>query len=358
MSGDQDKSQKTEEPTQKRLDDAKKKGQVAKSQEVGHWFMMLGIAAVLMMVAGWTTGNLGASLKTFVASPHLIEVDKGRLAQHFGTLLGDVAVAMLPLFGVMFVLAAVGAMIQHPPLFAPQKIKPEFSKISPVTGLKRLFSTSSLMDFGKGIAKLCIVAAIVVTLILPELQKVPQLIGASQLAVLVFVQDSAVLMVSGVMAVMTIIAAADFVFQKWKTKQDLMMSKQEIKDEHKQQEGDPMIKARLRALRQERSRKRMMAAVPTADVVIANPTHYAVALKYDMESMEAPICVAKGIDAIALKIREIAEENNVAVMENPPLARALHASVEIDMEIPVDHYKAVAEVITFVMNMRRKFSRS
>jgi flagellar biosynthetic protein FlhB len=155
-----------------------------------------------------------------------------------------------------------------------------------------------------------------------------------------------------VLLIVTVMAAADYVYQRWSFLQQMRMTKQEVKDEHKQTEGDPMIKSRLRSLRMQRARQRMMAAVPKASVVITNPTHYAVALKYDMDAMGAPILVAKGADLIALRIRELADENEVPIVENPPLARALFATVELDQEVPPEHYKAVAEVISYVMKLK------
>ena len=173
-------------------------------------------------------------------------------------------------------------------------------------------------------------------------------------AILDKILNIAILISAGTIAVMTAIAALDFMFQKYQFTKQMRMSKQEVKDEHKQSEGDPQVKARIRALRQQRARERMMAAVPEADVVITNPTHYAVALKYDMEEMPAPKLIAKGIDTLAFRIREVAEEHDIPIVENPPLARALHASVELDEEIPPEHFVAVAEVIGYVMRMKGK----
>lgn len=356
MADDQDPSQKTEEPTDKRKQDALKKGQVAKSQEVGHWFMMLGVGALLIFMIGHAGGTLYNGLRAFVASPDRIVISPGAMQGLFTVVVEDFAVAVLPIMAVLLVLAVVGTLVQHPLLFTPSKLKPELSKISPIAGAKRLFSLNSVMEFAKGILKLVIVAAVAFTLIWPDLDSLPQLMQITPLGVMEFVRGEALTMVGGVLAVMTVIAGADFVYQKWKTNRDMRMSRQEIKDEQKQSEGDPMIKQRIRAIRMERAKRRMMTKVPTASVVIANPTHFAVALHYDMDNMAAPECVAKGIDAVALKIREIAEANGVPVVENPPLARALHATVELDEPIPVEHYQAVAGVISYVMQLKQRYS--
>lgn len=353
---DQDPSQKTEEPTDKRKSDALKKGQVAKSQEVGHWFMMLGIAGFLLILIGYTGEQLARTLQAFVASPDLIVTSPGAMQDLFAAVVEGVAYAVLPVLLLLALVSAVGTLVQHPFIFTTEKLKPQLSKISPIAGAKRLFSSRSLMEFAKGIGKLVIVAIVAFSLIWPDMDALPQLMTIDPLGMMAFVREEAVIMVGGVMAVMTVIAGIDFIYQKWKNNQDLRMSRKEIKDEHKESEGDPLIKQRIRALRQERARRRMMAAVPGADVVIANPTHFAVALKYDMDSMAAPACVAKGIDAVALRIRELAESSGVPVVENPPLARALHATVELDEPIPVEHYRAVAEVISYVMKLKNRFS--
>lgn len=356
MAEDQDPSQKTEEPTDKRKQDALDKGQVAKSQEVGHWFMMLGVAGMLIFMIGHAGQTLFGGLGAFIASPDQIVVSPGAMQGLLATVAMDMAVAVLPIMGVLMVLAVVATLIQHPLLFTPSKLKPELSKISPIAGFKRLFSLNSVMEFLKGIAKLAIVAAVAFALIWPDLQALPQLMEITPLGVMEFVREEALTMVGGVLAVMTVIAGLDFVYQKWKTNRDMRMSRQDIKDEQKQAEGDPLIKQRIRAIRMERAKRRMMSKVPSASVIIANPTHFAVALHYDMETMAAPECVAKGIDAVALKIREIGEANGVPVIENPPLARALHATVELDEPIPVEHYQAVAGVISYVMQLKNRYS--
>lgn len=353
---DQDPSQKTEEPTDKRKSDALKKGQVAKSQEVGHWFMMLGIAGMLLFLISHAGATLTGSLQAFIASPDQISISTGSLQHLLGRVMESLAIAVLPIMGLLALLAVVGTLIQHPLIFTTEKLKPKLNKISLIAGFKRMFSSRSVLEFVKGIAKLIIVAAVAFSLVWPDLTALPQLMNIEPLGVMEFVRDKSIVMVGGVMAVMTVIAGIDFMYQKWKNNQEMRMSRKEIKDEAKDAEGDPQIKQRLRALRMERSRRRMMTVVPEADVIIANPTHFAVALKYDIDTMAAPVCVAKGVDLIALKIREIGEAHGVPVMENPPLARALHAGVELDEPIPVEHYRAVAEVISYVMQLKNRFS--
>ncbi|MEC9347256.1 MAG: flagellar biosynthesis protein FlhB [Pseudomonadota bacterium] len=356
MADDQDKSQKTEQPTEQRLRQAREKGQVAKSTEVGHWFMMVGTAAMLVYLVGHAGRMLYTDLTAFLASPDLIVLESESMQGLLADVALDIALAIGPIMGLLMVLAVVGTMVQHPIQFTAEKIKPDFKKISPLAGAKRLFSANSLVEFAKGIAKLLIVGIVAFSLVWPDVAALPQLVQIDPLGVLDFVRRESLQMVGGVLAVMTFIAGADFAYQKWKMNRDLMMSKQDIKDEMKQSEGDPVVKQRIRAIRMERARRRMIAEVPKAAVVIANPTHFAVALKYDMEAMAAPVCVAKGIDAVALKIREVAEQNGVPVVVNPPLARALHAVVDLEDEIPTEHYKAVAEVISYVMRLEQTYS--
>jgi flagellar biosynthetic protein FlhB len=226
------------------------------------------------------------------------------------------------------------------------------SKISPVAGAKRLFSKHALVNFAKGLAKLVLIGGIMIWLIWPERRRLDALTMTDISAVMVVTQQLALRLLAAVVAVLAVLAALDYLFhyRQWLERQK--MSMRELKEEFKQTEGDPQIKSRIRQLRQSRMRKRMMAAIPKASVVITNPTHYAVALQYE-RGMNAPVCLAKGVDLIALKIREIAAEHRIPVVENPALARTLYGTVEIDREIKPEHYKAVAEVIGYVMRLRR-----
>jgi flagellar biosynthetic protein FlhB len=222
-----------------------------------------------------------------------------------------------------------------------------------LAGVKRLFSKVALVNFVKGILKIALLGTVMTMLLWPERMRLEAMVATDPAAILPLVAFFSLKLMGIVVAILAIIAAADFFFQyrQWYEKQK--MSLREIKEEFKQSEGDPMVKARIRRIREQRARKRMMASVPEASVVITNPTHYAIALKYERGD-NAPVCVAKGVDAVALKIREVATAHSVPIVENPPLARALHATVEIDEEIPAEHYRAVAEVIGYVMNLRRR----
>jgi flagellar biosynthetic protein FlhB len=347
-----DDNEKSEDPTQKRLDDALERGDVAKSQEVSTWFVIAGATLLLMMFAAPMSGGLKTTLGGILANAHRIPAD-GRGIMHFATKASVEVLAMLAIPFLLLALAAIGGnMIQHRLIWSTESMKPKLSKISPVAGLKRLFSKIALVNFVKGVLKIVLLGTVMTMLLWPERDRLESLVAVDPAAILPLTSLLALKLLGLVVAILAIIAAADFFFQyrQWYEKQK--MSLREIKEEFKQSEGDPMVKARIRRIREMRSRKRMMASVPEASVVITNPTHYAIALKYERGD-NAPVCVAKGVDALALKIREVATAHAVPIVENPPLARALHATVEIDREIPPEHYRAVAEVIGYVMNLRR-----
>ncbi len=354
MAEDTDDSQKTEEPTQKKLDDARKKGQVASSREINHWFVILGITTWAVLFAPSMMGDIKLALMRFVEFPHAMGGDIQQLRLVLIRVLGEIGLALL--FPVLVLVAVTlgGGLVQNGLVIAAERVQPKLERISLIGGVKRLFSLKAIVEFVKGVLKLAVVAAVATFLILPAFDILPSLPAFEISQVMGLVHGLAQRMLIGVLAVMSVIAVLDFLYQKYEFRKNMRMSKHELREEFKQTEGDPMIKSRLRQIRMERARRRMMAAVPEADVVITNPTHYAVALKYEPTEMVAPRLVAKGVDSLARRIREIAEEHDIVVMENPPLAQALYAGVEIDQEIPEDHYKAVAEIIGYVFRLKRK----
>jgi flagellar biosynthetic protein FlhB len=240
-------------------------------------------------------------------------------------------------------------------VWSAQTLKPTLSKISPMSGLKRVFGKQAFANLIKGLVKLTLLGAVISAIMWPERNRLEALVRLDPSDIMATIRALSLRLLGATVALLAIIAAVDYLYQyrQWFERQK--MSLREMKDEFKATEGDPHVKSRIRALRQARMKKRMMAAVPKASVVITNPTHYAIALQYD-KGMTAPVCVAKGVDALALKIREVAGENDVPIVENPPLARALHATVKIDEEIPVEHYQAVAQVIGYVMRLKRGFA--
>ena len=355
---DQDDAQKTEEPTQKRLQDAREKGQIAKSQEVSHWFMILAFAVLVGFFLPGVAARMGGVLLPFVEQPHAMPVGNA----DFTALMWDTVIALglvmlLPL--LFLVLAAFsGGFIQNGWMISTEQIKPKLEKISLARGFKRLFSLRALFEFAKGLLKLSIVALVIGLVLWPDRDKIPIVATFEVIQFANLVRDLGLRVLIAVVAVMAAIAGLDFLFQKQQHIKQLRMSRQEVKDEFKQTEGDPLIKSRLRQIRTERARQRMMTAVPEADVVVTNPTHYAVALKYDMESMNAPKVTAKGIDHLAQRIREVAKEHDVPLVENPPLARALYDGVDLDREVPPEHYKTVAEIISYVMRLKGRMPQA
>jgi flagellar biosynthetic protein FlhB len=349
---DQNDAEKSEDPTQKRLDEALQRGDVAKSQEVSTWFVMAAGTLALAAFANPMGHGLTTTFRGIVANAHQIPVDGRGLVTISTRMLFEVLGAVAAPLALLVLAAIVGNMVQHRLVWSSEALKPQLSKISPLAGLKRMFSKQSLMNFVKGLIKLAVVGTVMFLLLWPERTQLDGMVRTDIVGLLAITRSLSLEMMGAVVAILALIAGADYFFQyrQWFERQK--MSLREIKDEFKQTEGDPMIKNKIRQLRMFRMKKRMMTQVPKASVIIANPTHYAVALQYERD-MNAPVCVAKGVDLVALKIREIGEENSVPIVENPPLARALYATVEIDEEIPEEHYKAVAEIIGYVMKLRR-----
>jgi flagellar biosynthetic protein FlhB len=349
---DQHDTERTEDPTQKRLDEALERGDVVKSQEVSTWFVIAGGALVMASFSGSMGGALSITFRGLIANAHQIPLDGNGLLSIVGRIEREVLAAIAIPLGLLMLAAILGNMIQHRLVWSAEPLKPQLSKISPLAGLKRLFSSQALMNFVKGLVKLIVIGAVMTALLWPQRDRLEGLVQTDMSGMLALTLSYALNVLGTVVAILFFVAAADYLFQyrQWYERQK--MSVRELKEEFKQTEGDPIVKAKIRQLRQGRMRKRMIAAVPKASVVITNPTHYAIALQYE-RGMNAPLCVAKGIDALALRIREVAGEHSIPVVENPPLARALHATVEVDQEIPPEHYKAVAEIIGFVMKLRR-----
>lgn len=352
---DEDDTEKTEDPTQKRLDDALERGDVAKSQEVNTWFVIAGGTLVLSTFSGSIGGGIEMPLRNLIANSWQIRTDgPGLLA--LAQKLEYILAAALGVPLLMLVLAAIaGNIVQHRFVWSGEGLKPKFSKISPMAGAKRIFGKQAAANFAKGLFKLLALGAVMTALLWPERSRLDEMIRLDPNTILGTTRTLTLQLLGAVVAMLALVAIADYFFQyrQWFERQK--MSLREMKEEFKQSEGDPHVKGRIRQLRHARMKKRMMAAVPKASVIITNPTHFSVALSYE-RGMSAPICVAKGADAIALKIREVAREHDIPIIENVPLARALYATVEVDDEIPVEHYHAVAEIIGYVMGLKQGLS--
>jgi flagellar biosynthetic protein FlhB len=353
MADETEQQERTEDPTQRHLDEALERGDVAKSQEVNTWFIISAATLILLSFSATAGGSLTTTLRGLIENSYRLPTD----GTAFIGLIRSIGVDVLTAFAIPFLLLALAALggniIQHRLVWSFEQLTPKFSKISPIAGLKRQFSKIALANFIKGILKLALVGGILFALLWPERDRLEEFVAFDIVDLAAVMRSLALKLLGAVVATMAVIAAADYFFQyrQWYDRQK--MSLRELKDEFKDSEGDPKIKARIRQLRQTKMKKRMMAAVPKATVVITNPTHFAVALQYE-RGMNAPVCVAKGADAIARKIREVASDHDIPLVENPPLARILYATVEIDQEIPPEHYKAVAEVIGYVMRLTRR----
>jgi flagellar biosynthetic protein FlhB len=352
----EDTDDKTEDPTQKRLDDALEKGDVAKSQEVNTWFIIAGATLILSTFSGSVGGGILTPLRNLTANAGQLRADGAALLQ-LGNTLGYAVLGAIGVPLLMLMLAAIaGNMIQHRLVWSSESLKPKFNKISPGAGLKRIFGKQAVANFAKGVFKVIALGAVMTAVLWPERHRLESFLMFDPSAIMGVTTNLTVQLMGAVVAMLAAVAIADYFFQYRQWYQRQRMSLQEIKDEFKQSEGDPHIKAKIRQLRQQRMKKRMMAAVPNASVVITNPTHYSIALRYD-SGMTAPVCVAKGVDNVAFKIREIAKKHDIPIVENVPLARALHATVDIDEEIPVEHYAAVAEIIGYVMGLKSGLAR-
>jgi flagellar biosynthetic protein FlhB len=352
MAEDEDDASKTEEPTDKKLSKAREEGQVSQSQEIKSWASFFAAALFVLFLGPIFVKSVTEPIVYFLEDGYQLSLDRNSLSVMFERLLSDMGLRVLPLLFAFMVTAVMSGVLQTGLIWAPKKLQPKFSNISIKKGVKKVASARSVVELIKTVFKMTLVGGAALLVVMPIYMKVELLPSYDVFALLSLMYDVAVYILISVTALMTLIAGVDFAYQRYTFMKQMRMTKQEVKDEHKQSEGDPQVKAKIRQLRVERARQRMMTAVPTADVVVTNPTHFACALEYKQDMMGAPKLVAKGMDNLAFRIREVAEENEVPIVENPPLARALYASVEIDEEIPAEHYAAVAEVIGYVMRLK------
>lgn len=350
---DSDNSQRTEQPSQRKLSNARLKGQVIQSREVNNLLMLATGAVIVLLLAPALTKSLTLTLARFLEPASLLS-GGGVLWEAVRGLFAEIAGALVLPLVLIVIAAAAGSLLQTGLVIATEKVGFDLERLSPIAGFKRLFSLRATLEFLKGVAKVAVVMAIIGVLLLPEFGRLGQMTSQAPAGLVADIYRLLLRISLGVLVMVALLALLDYGYQRFSFLRSMRMSKQEVKEEQKQSEGDPMVKARLRQIRMERARKRMMAAVPGASVVVTNPTHYAVALKYAMGDKGAPKVVAKGADLIAQRIREIAEENDVPLVENPPLARALYANVELDHEIPAEHYRAVAEIINYVFRLKAK----
>ena len=350
---------KTEEPTEKKVRDSIEKGDTPHSREAS-LFMSMGAALIVMaLVMRENVQPLVAALTQVFASPARYPLnDAADIVSLLSLIGGAAAIFLVPILTLMLVSGIAAAFAQGLPRISASRITPKFSKISPAAGFKRIISKRGLIEFLKSVSKLALVCAVAYLVLKGDFEALVQTIFIDPSKIGTIVMDMIVRLLAGCCVAYALVTGADLVWSKFKWRQDLKMTKQEVKDEHKASEGDPIYKAKRRSIALDRHRRRMMAAVPKATMVIANPTHFAIALRYVREEGGAPLVVAKGQDLVALKIREIAEAAGIPVIEDKALARSMYDHVEVSKMIPAEFYKAVAELVHFLQARAPRSSRS
>ncbi len=353
ISASNDSGDKTEKPTPKKLQDAKKKGQVAKSKELSSALTLLAATLVIAILSGFLLNTLRGSMKMYLSSYLNFQLNQESIVGLLIKILIDIFKIFIPVAVPIMLIGVIGNVMQIGFIHTTDPLKPQFSKLNPINGFKRMFSIRSLVDLVKNLCIVSIVGYIGYKFVIDNYYS---LLNFGNYRTGIILTELAGLIIDVFVKVgiaLLIIGCIDFLYQKFQHNKDLKMTKQEIKEEYKQQEGDPVVKGKRRQKQREMAMRRMMQSVPDATVVITNPTHIAVALKYEENSGKAPIVVAKGSDSVALKIKEKAIENNVPIIENKPLARLMFKEVELDKEVPFDMYKAVAEILVLVYKMKK-----
>lgn len=360
---EEDKSSKTEEPTESKLRKAREKGDVPSSKETGNMMSAFALLVISLYLLPSLLPRLVGDLSGLLDSAGSVEIESGTaglrdvsgLAQN---LVGTVLTTLAPVVLVMVLAALFGVLIQGQTVVALERIKPKLSKLNPGSGFKKMFSADAFVEFGKNIAKVAVITVIAIFAVRTSVMDIWRAPGFAPETLLPHARGAAVRILVGATAFLAVVALIDIVWKRMDYIRKQRMSFKEIRDEHKDSEGDPHIKGKRAQIRRKRAQQRIATAVPRATVVLTNPTHYAVALRYTPGVDPAPVCVAKGADLIAAQIRRIARENDVTVVENKPLARALHAAVEVDDAVPAEHWQAVAEIIGYIMDIKRRIRRA
>jgi flagellar biosynthetic protein FlhB len=348
--GDQER---TEKPTPKRLQDARKKGQVAKSPEVATALILIASLGVLAVAGAWMFWTLAKFMHGVFVNLSSIHIQGDSATAFILEVFEQVFILIMPLMGILLIVGIGANVMQVGFLFTMEPFVPKLSKFDPITGMKNLVSLKSMVELLKSLLKILLIGGIAYAVLMGEMEMLPSLMAMSVGQILSFIGSASLKIVFYVALGMLVMAVLDFVYQKWQFTKDLMMSKQEVKDEWKQSEGDPRIKGKIRQAQKEMAMRRMMQAVPDADVIITNPTHLAIALRYKAEEMIAPQVVAKGAAFVAEKVKEIGQEHGVAIVENKPLAQVLYKTCEIGETIPDTLYRAVAEILAYVYRLRK-----
>lgn len=346
-----DQESKTEQPTEKKIRDALEQGKIPVSREASIFASMAALMVIQSFLIGQGVQELVPTLKGFLDDPDGIRLSTAADAQNLLSVVGLQAMRfMLPLLIVLIAFGLAASLLQNAPRLVLDRIQPNFSRISPAQGWSRIFGAQGLVEFAKSVFKLVSVSLVVGFMLRASEARAFEAMYTDPAALPEMILTIAMRIVAAICITTILLVALDLAWSRFHWRRELRMTRQELKDEHKQAEGDPLVKARLRSLARDRSRRRMIASASKASLVIANPTHYAVALRYRRDENPAPLVLAKGADAIALKIREIAEQNNIPVIENRALARALYEAVQVDQVIPGEFFRAVAEIIYFLQS--------
>jgi len=354
MAENDNNQERTEQATPRRREDARKKGQVAKSHEIASVVILLACLTYFYFDSTRLTKKMMSLVSSFLRDSGTLHISSDNIQALAVSWLFDFFILIAPLLLIVLIAGIVANFIQVGFVVSPEAIQPKFSKIDPIKGFQRLFSLKSFAEMTKNILKLCIVGYVAYITVDGEIENLPPLMDKSIGDIMVYMAEISFKIILRTSWVLIVLAILDYVYQRWEYERGLKMSRQEVKDEFKQTEGDPLIKARIRRIQREMARKRMMANVPKADVVITNPDHIAIAIQYDQSNMFAPVVVAKGTGFIAEKIRDVARKSNIPVIENKPLARVLYKMVDINGVIPENLYKAVAEVLAYVYGLKEK----
>ena len=353
MADESSGQEKTEDPTERRLKEARNKGDVLKSMEVPSAAVLLAGLMGLYLMRGYIYTNLLGIMRHYFTQLHTISIVPANMLVVTMDTMYFFALILVPLMGIIFITAALANYAQVGVLFTTEKIMPKYEKIDPIKGISRMFSMQTLFNTVKSVAKISVITWAAYTVIKKHLNELLPLMNQEPLSIFIFYCKTSFLIFLKAAIVIAALAVLDWVFQRWQFMKKMRMTKQEMKEEAKTTEGDPHVKGRIRSIQMEMARKRMMADVPEADVIITNPTRLAIAIKYDSASMVAPTVVAKGAGVIAHKIKDVGRENNIPLVEDKPLARALYGAVEIGDEIPAELFQAVAEILAHVYGLKK-----
>lgn len=351
-----DQGEKTEEATQQRREDFRKRGQVAQSKELSSLFLLVTSLLGIWLMGRFFLEQLHILFRTNLTDFIVDSVRQGEWIPAAKFSLEKMLILTAPLCGLMWLVSFASSVVQIGFLYNEEALEMKFERLDPVEGFKRVFSWRSLIEGVKAVIKVTCIAAIIILIIKSEMFHVPHLIHYSMEQLMVYLGSITFKLVASIGTFLAVLATADYFIQRWDLEKKMRMTKEEVKEEHKSREGDPLIKSRIRRIQRELANKRMMTDVPTADVIVTNPTHIAVALKYDA-TMVSPKIVAKGAGEIAEKIKALAKEHRIPIVENKPLARTIYKTLKIGQQIPRELYAAVAEVLSYVFRLKKKVKR-